>query len=327
MDVRRRTWHLHGLQGWQDFGQARKNLRGDARPRRFGRLQRRAKKTRAMGKRSFLLGVVYICILQGVRGSQGKAWEIGATAPPPAEILRTDFGYVTVTLLKDFTTTASKPQVVATARTRQQIKKDAASSSDSPWGAEGDPWSQWLQKSKVPTIPVPAPGLKPGEAQTKLNEVETRIQADVHKHVREQLQSIGKDVDAIVGQGKEEAEARLLSLESHVVELQQQGTRFENYFQHAQEQAEAQQQSILTLQAQAVQQQEISNALHSTLNSCTEQIGKQQLGLQALSSEVQNVQQGVEARIDHLLNAQTARLEELFVRSTEAEAKRARHSN
>ena len=134
--------------------------------------------------------------LQAVRGSQGRAWEIGATSKPPAEILQTQHGYLTITLMKDFAATSSPQQIVATQRTKKQIHQDATTNVDSPWGSEGDPWSQWLKKAaSSSSTSTPPAALTPGAAQSKILEVEKRLQTDVQRQVREQMQEISRDVD------------------------------------------------------------------------------------------------------------------------------------
>ena len=95
-------------------------------------------------------------------------------------------------------------------------------------GAEGDTWSQWLKNNSQTSVAPPA--LKPGKTQNKLTEVENRLQADVQKQVRAQLEEISKDADAAASQDRKATETRLLSLELHVVEMQHQGARFEAYF-------------------------------------------------------------------------------------------------
>ena len=261
--------------------------------------------------------------LQAVRASQGKAWEIGATSKPPSEVLQHDGGYLTVTLVKDLTKPTPTPPLVATSRTKQQIQKDATGASDTPWGSEGDPWSQWLKQNAEPTSAAPA--LKPGEAQTRISEVESRLKEDVQKTVKQQLEEINDTVAAAKIQKEAATEARLETLESHLTELQHQGLRFETYFQQAQAQSESQQQSILTLQAHAAQQQEVNATMQSTLQTCTEQLGKQQLGMQALASEVSTIQNGFEGKISDMFSMQMSRIEDLLLNSTEAVAKRARH--
>ena len=262
--------------------------------------------------------------LQAVRGTQGRAWEIGATNPPPQRVLRTQDGFLTLTPIKDLTAPQPRPQVIATARTKQQIKQDAvqpAASVDNSWGPEGDPWSQWLKKPNssqaVPTTP-----LKPGEAQSKLQEVENRLQADVQKKVREELEEISRCNDSAHEIQNSAQEARLQQLESHIVEIQHQGQRFETYFAQAQQQAEGQQKCIEALQQQALQQQHASASLHESVQLCNDRIGQQHQGLQALATEVQAVQQSFETKLDIKLSQQTDRLEALLIQNAEAEAKR-----
>ena len=83
----------------------------------------------------------------------GRYWEVGTPVDPPATILHTDRGSVTVTCMKSRATrSADVPLIHASARTKKHMLTQPGScrkiDSSDPWLAS-DPWKSW-----TPTVPA-----------------------------------------------------------------------------------------------------------------------------------------------------------------------------
>ena len=253
--------------------------------------------------------------LQAARGSHGRAWEIGTAVEPPAEVLRTQEGYVTITKVKDYEHQPRTEQVIASQKTKNHIRREAVGSNDTPWAPEGDPWAQWrkqnLPQSSAPAIPA-------GEAKTKIDEVEKRLKQNVEETVKTQINEIAKDV------GNAESSTRLDKLEVQLGELQNQSARFENYFIESQKTTANHQQCITELQELSVQQTTTVNQLKTVVENCTTQIGQQQQEFQTLSADFGTFKNGLNNHLESLFTKQMSHIETLLEKSAEADAKRHR---
>ena len=80
--------------------------------------------------------------LQPLRGSQGKAWEVASSGPPPCDFFRAKHGLITAVLLKEVASTKQQnDQVVATAKTRRHISEAGSTGGEVELA---DPWATWL---------------------------------------------------------------------------------------------------------------------------------------------------------------------------------------
>lgn len=122
--------------------------------------------------------------LQPCKGSQGQAWTVGATGPPPTPFFQAKHGWVTITKVKDATQKQTPQHLIATVKTRQHIRDGASSTSQSqaagsedPWHKTGvDPWGSYVGVT-CPPPPVAT------HVQSKIDDVEQRIHDNIKTHV------------------------------------------------------------------------------------------------------------------------------------------------
>ena len=239
--------------------------------------------------------------LQPIRGGQGKAWEIGAAEPPPSTILRLSTGFATITKLKEVNQVAAPQCVISSERTRNHIRKEADAQGSDPWEKGGDPWATY-RAAKAPG--VPGKPLPAGSAQTRLEEVEKKLQDDVQQKLQAQFDNLTKDLEK-----HPQSDVRLDRLECELGELKKQGARFEQMFEESRTVSENQQKALTEVQ--------------TSLGEQAQYLQQTQYGLHQLSNDVQGVQSGLDQRLEALFARQTMQISEMMM-SHEEEAKRPR---
>ena len=113
--------------------------------------------------------------IQQIRGSQGKAWEIASSGPPPCDFFRAKHGLITAVLLKEVASSKqSNDQVIATAKTRKHISEagSVVGGNDQP-----DPWANWLaaQRRQLETRHM----MTKESASSKLEDLGQKLKADM----------------------------------------------------------------------------------------------------------------------------------------------------
>ena len=253
--------------------------------------------------------------LQAARGSHGRAWEVGTADEPPSEVLKIKEGYVMITKQKVLDYQPKQEQVLASSKTKLQIRKDASSSADSPWSPEGDPWAQWRKNN--PAV-APTPAIPAGEAKSKIEAVEKRLHQNVADEIKNQIQEITKESEA-AGSAKD---SRMQKLEVQIGELQNQSQRFETFFQESKKVTENHQQCITELQGVCAQQVDSVNRLQKTVETCTQQIEDQRQQVQHLSVEFSTFQGGLSGHLSELFSQQMQHFEALLEKREETDVKR-----
>ena len=253
--------------------------------------------------------------LQAARGSQGRAWEIGASGPPPQATLKLASGYVTITKVRDNQPRRSEEAIVASNKTKEHIRAEpaSASSSASPWGQDGDPWAIFL-KSKQPTATeTPGPLPVAAEVKTKLEEVRASVLQEVNDQLQGNIEKFVSARDADMPQATQ-ADERLDRLEHEIHALQQQGEKFEQWFAVAGEQNSAQSAQLGRVEAQLEQQSQFATRLAHTVESCTTSLTHHQDIVQNLAQEVQGVKGHMESTLDRFFARQTAQIESMLAK-------------
>ena len=199
--------------------------------------------------------------LQPSRGdAAGMGWTVGAAEDPPTLVAQTKFGDVTITLLKEATTSKKPPTLFTSRRTQQHLRKGAstASSSASGLSSQGgrlgevpwqnyDPWQK--QKPLVPPLTDADVKMKdpPVAPIKKIAEVEGRLKDDILKEIRR------------------DSESRLNRLEVDMNEIKTQNGKFETWFTEAAEANRQVQEQVQQLREEVTVQKHDSAALASEI--------------------------------------------------------------
>ena len=125
--------------------------------------------------------------LQPCKGSQGRAWDIGAETAPPVQFIDAQHGWTTLTKIRDATQPSKPVDLVATSKTKQHIRAGPIPSANSaatadPWLHGADPWGQY---KGVSSAPPPSQ-----HVQKKFEDVEQRLQDSVAAQVTETVQQV-----------------------------------------------------------------------------------------------------------------------------------------
>eukprot|EP00438_Fugacium_kawagutii_P011669 Skav222265 [mRNA] locus=scaffold2459:8971:29084:+ [translate_table: standard] len=158
--------------------------------------------------------------LQPCKGSQGKAWEVGAEAPPPCPFLEAKHGWISVSKIRDQGAATKPSDLIATAKTRMHIQHSSssqASGSQDPW-QQADPWGGY-QPTTGPAVRQPPST----HVQQKFDDVEQKLTYHVAKTIEDQ---VGKAVEAFTGD--EEARTRLQSVEQQLLSMAQHQGKLEH---------------------------------------------------------------------------------------------------
>ena len=166
--------------------------------------------------------------LQPCKGSQGHAWTVGSSGPPPAPFIQAKHGWVSITKVKDATPKAAPQHLIATVKTRQHIRDGQtgrpAASTEDPWHSSGhDPWSSYVGVTSPPP-PVAT------HVQSKLDDVEQRLQDTMKQHVdatlASQMNQWGGTIEQQVAQ---KSTTRWDGLEQQLACLHQHQQQLENW--------------------------------------------------------------------------------------------------
>eukprot|EP00438_Fugacium_kawagutii_P032762 Skav206031 [mRNA] locus=scaffold1314:405963:416245:+ [translate_table: standard] len=198
--------------------------------------------------------------LQPIRGTQGRAWQIGADGPPPKPFIEAKHGWCTITKIKDTVTTQEPSQLVATSKTRQHIIGKPGSSAADPWQGGDDPWAMF----QGVTRPSAAAAVPSAHVQSKFEEVEQRIQDQVVTQVQATLDQHAKQVQS----GDQAVQHRIQAAENQIQSLLENQQKMQNWMQDGSQRI-------------AQVQHEQAN-MHGMIQQCNQQLGEQgrQLGEQ-----------------------------------------------
>ena len=160
----------------------------------------------------------------------GQFWDIGTSQAPPAAILHTEQGSVTVTVKKDQTPVAkTAPKIEASIRTRKHMltapTQTPAVSSQDPW-LQADPWRHWKGSGHADAgddsagqevIFTDGKSGNSQAAQSRLSAMEDRLMAQINKRLAERPPPGFDDPDTA-------------KIKAEVTELQAQNQKFQTWF-------------------------------------------------------------------------------------------------
>ena len=235
--------------------------------------------------------------LQPDRGDGlGSAWLLGAAEEPPSLALPVGKAFVLLAKLPDHTRRPPAASVCASARTIKHIllDDDADHSSTTvgpdPWSNGPDPWAKARGSTDVATQAEPA---APTKAVTKLNQLEGELRQDLEDLVQRKIQAASADPPP----GLSEQEKRLHQLEVGVSELQQQGRKFESWFQNVGSKVQDQAQAITALQGTVQEQQHELGCFRTEVQTTvTQAVGSVQTEMtRQLSAQLQGQMEQIQA--------------------------------
>ena len=226
--------------------------------------------------------------LQAIKGSQGRAWQIGAESEPPRSVIETQNGWVTITKVKDAATPVKQSNLIATAKTRQHIKgavpsSSAASSTSDPWLGGQDPWANWQQGDQGKPS-TKASAVPPSQhVQQKFDDVEQRLSDHISATLSKEVSNFKQNNDA---------EMRIDAIESQIATLVENQGKLEHWIQDG------------SSKVYAVQQEQ--QALSQAVQHCQHQIGEQGQAIAGVATEIgkcRNEVTGLRGEINHSLES------------------------
>ena len=233
--------------------------------------------------------------------ADGQFWDIGTSDDPPAAILHTDHGSVTVTVKKDRTNTGSSaPQIQASVRTRKHMMAAPSSASSSsntdPW-LRSDPWQGYEPVSEGQEVIFTDGRTGTSTAtKSKIEAMEERLFNEMEKRFA-------------APPGLEKQTEAELKLQTEVKELQAQTTQFKTWFNDIGSR-------FVGVDQKLAAQQGRMDELHSAMKDTVVQT-------QSLQKDVSNLNASFRAELQSSMESQTLAL------TTKLEAlleKRQRHS-
>ena len=226
--------------------------------------------------------------LQAIKGSQGRAWQIGAGSEPPQSVIETKNGWVTITKVKDAAAPAKQSNLIATAKTRQHIKGSASSSSatsstSDPWLGGQDPWANW-NKGDQSKASVKATTTPPSQhVQQKFDDVEQRLNEHITATLSKEVGNFKQSSDS---------EMRIDAIESQIATLVENQGKLERWIQDG------------SSKVHAVQQEQ--QILSQAVQHCQHQIGEQGQAIAGVATEIgkcRNEVTGLRGEIHHSLES------------------------
>eukprot|EP00438_Fugacium_kawagutii_P031979 Skav207040 [mRNA] locus=scaffold975:198961:208505:- [translate_table: standard] len=230
--------------------------------------------------------------LQPSKGSsEGAAWEVGATVPPPMMVLHAFGRDVLITLLKDKEEKPAPPHVVGPKRVRRQMLAHGATSSTSsssdPWQNGSDPWARFMSGTCPTTNKVPS----------RMASLTDQLKEDVKVQVQQQLDA--GNVPSVDTQ-------RLSKLEVDVAELKAQGSQFRSWFEETGTRLATQDQQLTRLHEGLTQQQSDIHAVRSEVHTSAENLH------QALQTSFGSMQHDITTDLNASISAQLERFEKVI---------------
>ena len=235
--------------------------------------------------------------IRPLRSTQvGKYWQVGSEQPPPAPILPTDQGEVTVTLRsQNSNETEQKKVVFASAKTQARMKgvqsnkalSSKAGEAEDSWVSGGDPWQNFKPTShKSEEVVFTQNQQRPSqEARSRMSQ----MQQEIHD-LKSQLEKTGTEDVHMTSSS--------LAQSSELQELRAQTKKHESWFA---EQNNRMTSFETTLQAQGQQ-----------ISQLNESMQYQSSATSALQHQMVEMQTSFKDQLASSFDAQNARLEALL---------------
>ena len=232
--------------------------------------------------------------LQPDRGDgAGSAWLIGSAEEPSSLALPVGKGFVLLTKLKEQPRKSYDTAICASSRTLKHLlhdDDDQPTAMPDPWCNGQDPWAKARASADVAMRAEPS---VTSTASTKLSQIEGELRQDLEQMVQRQVQAAASHPPP----GLSAQEQRLQQLEVGVTELQQQGRKFEHWFQSVGSQVQDQAQAITALQSTVQEQQKELGLFRTEVQTTvTQAVGSVQTEMaRQLSSQLQGQMEQIQA--------------------------------
>ena len=244
--------------------------------------------------------------LQPTKGSQGQAWNIGAEGPPPQPFIETQFGWATITKVKEVTPQLKTHDLIATAKTRMHIKEHSSSSGLStdksgvdPWLAN-DPWGNFTPVTKAAQVPSQ-------HVQQKFDDVEARLQESIQAQVSETLQqqddsrisSVENRIQALVD-SQEKLQAWVADGSQKIADIQADNQNIHQCIQQCGVTIQEQGNAIMQVQSEVAQ--------------CSQQVISQSQTLQGVAQDLGGLKESWQSTLTSYFEQQADRIEALLAK-------------
>eukprot|EP00438_Fugacium_kawagutii_P018120 Skav206111 [mRNA] locus=scaffold3597:185169:189815:+ [translate_table: standard] len=228
--------------------------------------------------------------LQPCKGSQGQAWQVGASVDPPAPFIEAQHGWVGISKIKDATITKPAQGLIASSRTKQHIKGAAAtqaSGSDDPWQRGGDPWGGYQRQT-------PAVAVQP--VHTRMEDVEAKLQDHVESKIVEEVTKLHAASDH---------DSRLVAVENQIQCLVANQGKLENWMVDGSSRINEVHRDCAQLQVNVQQQGQTLQQVANEVSSCTQAIGR-------VSNEVSGLRDNLTTHLDSYFAKQQEAMEAII---------------
>eukprot|EP00435_Cladocopium_sp_Y103_P050608 s158_g15.t1 len=209
--------------------------------------------------------------LQPCKGSQGRAWQVGAGTAPPHQFIEAQHGWIGITKVKDAAPVPQSQGLIATSRTKQHIQEASSQSASShsnadPWLQGSDPWSGY-QPSKSAARPNVVPSQ---HVQSRFDDVESRLQEHVKSTMTQELHKF-QESSAIDG--------RITAVENQLQTLVDHQSKLEHWVADGSS-------KVLSLQQDCQSLHHTVQSQGQTLQTVVQEVSQCSSGLQSVAQEV-----------------------------------------
>ena len=244
--------------------------------------------------------------LQPCKGSQGRAWTVGAETPPPSQFIQAKHGWISVAKVKDQVQSAPAQHLIATAKTKQHIgtTRPAASSAQpvDPWTSGRDPWGGYQ------AVSVKAPAPPSQHVQQKFDDVEQRLQDHIKTTIAQELQDT--DTSCRV----QHVEQQIQSIIEHQTRLEHWVTEGGTKVTGLQQDCHQLHQAVEQCHHRIGEQGQAINQVATDVSACTQALVVQGQAITKVSSDVSSLQDGLSKTLESYFAKQTEQIESLMAK-------------
>ena len=248
--------------------------------------------------------------LQPCRGSQGKAWHVGAETAPASPFIQAAHGWISVTKVKDQTPVQKSSPLIATAKTKQHIgastQSQPASSTSDPWVAQGDPWGGWKGTQPGQDSKSKAPAPPSQHVQMKIDDVEQRLGEQIKTTIAQEFQATGP------GTRLDQVEQQIQALVSNQQKLEHHVAAGSQQIAEVKGDCQLLQQAVSQCHTTISEQGATLASVSQEVTNCAAAIGTQGQHLQKVTSEVASLQEGLTRSLESYFNKQTENIEAIL---------------
>eukprot|EP00438_Fugacium_kawagutii_P028074 Skav223923 [mRNA] locus=scaffold2593:344072:357285:+ [translate_table: standard] len=228
-------------------------------------------------------------------GSQGKAWTVGSDQDPPHPFIEAQHGWISISKVRDQQPKTRPQDLIATARTKKHIKDQSSSSTGSdPWQSGSDPWGQFVRTTPAPVVPSQ-------HVQSKLEDVELRLQEQLDTKFTSQVKQVEK-----------ESQDRITVVENQLLHLVENQQKLETWIQDGSARTQELRQDCSNLHQAVVQVTSQMQEQGKNLQALNHEVASQGQAVQHIARDVSGIQEGLKGTLDAYFAKQTEHLEDLF---------------